>query len=119
MSPALRVLFQNSSSFVAFRSFGSSQTSLKALRLTSFEAKTEIGFECPRALEMYVRVLLLSHWREMTALALSVLRGIVENDLNMEKVYFYLPQVHCAFWNIFFSILRRSPVSRQRLIICN
>jgi len=38
-SPALQVLLQNSALFVAFRSFGSSQTSLKALRLTSFEAK--------------------------------------------------------------------------------
>jgi len=28
----------------------------------------------------------------MAALALSVLRGIVENDLKMEKVYVYLPQ---------------------------
>ena len=60
---------------------------------------------------------LLSHWREMATLALSVLRGIVENDLKMEKVYVYLPQVNCAFSNIFASILRRSPISRQRLII--
>jgi len=58
---------------------------------------------------------LLSHWREMAALALSVLSGIVENDLEMEKVYFYLPQVNCAFSNIFPSILNRSPVTRQRL----
>jgi len=50
MSPALRVLLQNSASFVAFRSFGASQTSLKAPRLTRFEAKTEVGFKCPRAL---------------------------------------------------------------------
>jgi len=58
-----------------------------------------------------------SHWREMAALALSVLRGIVENDLKMEKVYVYLPQVNCAFSNIFASILSRSPISRQRLNI--
>ena len=32
----------------------------------------------------------------MTALALSVLRGIVENGLEMEKVYVYLPQVNSA-----------------------
>jgi len=51
----------------------------------------------------------------MAALALSVLRGIVENDLKMEKVYVYLPQVNCAFSNIFASILRRSPISHQRL----
>jgi len=56
-----------------------------------------------------------SHWREMAALALSVLRGIVENVLEMEKVYVYLPQVNCAFSNIFASILLRSPISRQRL----
>jgi len=51
----------------------------------------------------------------MTALALSVLRSIVENGLKMEKVYVYLPQVNAAFSNIFASILRRSPISRQRL----
>jgi len=51
----------------------------------------------------------------MTALALSVLKGIVENGLEMKKVYVYLPQVNCAFSNIFASILRRSPISRQRL----
>jgi len=56
-----------------------------------------------------------SHWREMTALALSVLRGIVENGLEMEKVYVYLPQVNAAFSNIFVSILLRSSISRQRL----
>jgi len=32
----------------------------------------------------------------MTALALSVLRDIVENGLEMEKVYIYLPQVNAA-----------------------
>jgi len=48
----------------------------------------------------------------MTALALSVLRGIVENGLEMEKVYVYLPQVNLAFSNIFASILRRSPILR-------
>ena len=48
----------------------------------------------------------------MAALALSVLRGIVENDLDMEKVYVYLPQANSAFSNIFASILRRSPISR-------
>jgi len=58
---------------------------------------------------------LFSHWREMTALALSVLRGIVENGLEMEKVYVYLPQVSSAFSNIFASILLRSPISCQRL----
>ena len=41
---------------------------------------------------------------------------IVENDLEMEKVYVYLPQVNCAFSNIFASILSRSPISRQRLV---
>jgi len=51
----------------------------------------------------------------MAALALSVLRGIVENDLKLEKVYVYLPQVNCAFSNMFASILRRSPIARQRL----
>jgi len=56
----------------------------------------------------------------MTALALSVLRGIVENGLEMEKVYVYLPQVNAAFSNIFASnifasILLRSSISRQRL----
>ena len=51
----------------------------------------------------------------MTALALSVFRGIVENGLEMEKVYVYLPQVNCAFSNIFASILLRSPISRQQL----
>ena len=56
-----------------------------------------------------------SHWREMTALALSVLRGIVENGLEMEKVYVYLPQVNATFSNIFASILHRSSISRQRL----
>jgi len=48
---------------------------------------------------------LFSHGREMTALALSVLRGIVENGLEMEKVYVYLPQANSAFSNIFASIL--------------
>jgi len=60
-------------------------------------------------------VVLFSHWREMTALALSVLRGIVEHGLEMEKVYVYLPQVNAAFSNIFASILLRSSISRQRL----
>ena len=64
---------------------------------------------------------LFSHWRELVTGAkwlrshISMLRGIVENDLEMEKVYFYLPQVNCDFLNIFFSILSRSPISRQRL----
>jgi len=58
------------------------------------------------------------HWREMTALTLSVLRGIVENGLEMEKVYVYLPQVNAAFSNIFASILLCSPISRQRLKLC-
>jgi len=53
----------------------------------------------------------------MTTLALSVLRGIVENGLEMEKVYVYLPQVNAAFSNIFASILLRSPISRQRLCV--
>jgi len=51
----------------------------------------------------------------MTALALSVFRGIVGNGLEMEKVYVYLPQVNAAFSNIFASILLRSPILRQRL----
>jgi len=51
----------------------------------------------------------------MAALALSVFSGIVENGLEMEKVYVYLPQVNSAFSNIFASILSRSPISRQQL----
>jgi len=57
--------------------------------------------------------LVLSHWREMTALALSVLKGIVENGFEMEKVYVYLLQVNCAFSSIFFAILHRLPIPSQ------
>jgi len=52
----------------------------------------------------------------MAALALSVLTGTVEKNLEMEKVYVYLPQVNAAFSNIFASILLRSSISRQRIL---